>query len=112
MNDNIINTLFLTDSYKISHHLQYPPDTTKLFSYFESRGGKWDKTLFFGLQIILKKYLSGVVVTQQMIEEADIFFREHFGTDILALVDILIQDRFGRRNFMRHRHFGTGYFGT
>ena len=82
MNDNIINTLFLTDSYKISHHLQYPPDTTKLFSYFESRGGKWDKTLFFGLQIILKKYLSGVVVTQQMIEEADIFFREHFGTDI------------------------------
>ena len=82
MEDNLINTLFLTDSYKISHHLQYPPDTTRLFSYFESRGGKWDKTLFFGLQIILKKYLTGVVVTQQMIDEADVFFRQHFGTDI------------------------------
>ena len=82
MEDNLINTLLLTDSYKISHHLQYPPDTSSLFSYFESRGGKWDKTLFFGLQIILKKYLTGVVVTQQMIEEADAFFRQHFGTDI------------------------------
>ena len=76
------NILFLTDSYKISHHLQYPPNTTKLFSYFESRGGKWDKTLFFGLQIILKKYLAGVVVTQDMIEEADNFFQQHFGSNI------------------------------
>ena len=76
------NTLFLTDSYKISHHLQYPPETTRVFSYFESRGGKWDKTLFFGLQIILKKYLAGAVVTQQMIDEADEFFQDHFGTNI------------------------------
>ena len=76
------NILFLTDSYKISHHLQYPPNTTKLFSYFESRGGKWDKTLFFGLQIIMKKYLAGVVVTQDMIEEADNFFQQHFGSNI------------------------------
>ena len=82
MEDNLINTLLLTDSYKISHHLQYPPDTTSIFSYFESRGGKWDRTLFFGLQIILKKYLTGVVVTQKMIEEADVFFRQHFGADI------------------------------
>ena len=77
-----INRIFLTDSYKISHHLQYPPDTTSIFSYFESRGGKWDKTLFFGLQAILKKYLVGVVVTQDMIEEADVFFREHFGCQV------------------------------
>ena len=78
----VFNTLFLTDSYKISHHLQYPPGTTQIFSYFESRGGKWDKTVFFGLQVIMKKYLSGVVVTQEMIDEADQFFREHFGRNI------------------------------
>lgn len=78
----VFNTLFLTDSYKISHHLQYPPGTTKIFSYFESRGGKWERTVFFGLQIILKRYLTGVVVTQEMIEEADTFFREHFGGNI------------------------------
>jgi len=77
-----MNLIFLTDSYKISHHLQYPPHTTSVFSYFESRGGKWDKTLFFGLQIILKKYLTGVVVTHQMIDEAELLFREHFGCDI------------------------------
>ena len=64
-----INTLFLADSYKISHHLQYPPDTTTIFSYFESRGGKWDKTVFFGLQYILKKYLLGVVIDKEMIDE-------------------------------------------
>ena len=58
------NFLLLTDSYKITHHLQYPPDTEKIFSYFESRGGKWQETLFFGLQYILKKHLVGVVVTQ------------------------------------------------
>ena len=52
-----LNTLFLADGYKISHHLQYPPGTTTIFSYFESRGGKWDKTVFFGLQYILK-YIS------------------------------------------------------
>jgi nicotinamide phosphoribosyltransferase len=76
------NFLFLADSYKVSHHLQYPPGTETVFSYFESRGGKWDETLFFGLQYILKKHLVGAVVTQQMVEEADSFYREHFGADI------------------------------
>ena len=58
------NFLMLTDSYKITHHLQYPPDTETIFSYFESRGGKWKETLFFGLQYILKRHLVGVVITQ------------------------------------------------
>ena len=34
------NILLLTDSYKVSHHVQYPPNTTKIYSYFESRGGE------------------------------------------------------------------------
>ena len=76
------NTLFLADSYKISHHLQYPPDTTTIFSYFESRGGKWDKTVFFGLQYIIKKYLLGVVVSKDMIDEAEELFRKHLGPNI------------------------------
>jgi len=77
-----MNTLFLADSYKISHHLQYPPGTSTIFSYFESRGGKWDKTVFFGLQYILKKYLCGVVVTKEMIDEAEDLFQQHFGSNI------------------------------
>lgn len=47
-----------TDSYKASHYLQLPPGLTHIHSYIESRGGEFDSTVFFGLQYILKKYLS------------------------------------------------------
>jgi len=51
------NLLLLTDSYKVSHWRQYPPNTQTIYSYLESRGGKWSDTVFFGLQYILKEYL-------------------------------------------------------
>jgi len=81
------NILWLTDSYKVTHHLQYPRvgnvnKTTKIYSYFESRGGVTDSTCFFGLQIFLKKYLEGKVITQEAIDEAAELFKLHFGTDI------------------------------
>lgn len=69
----------MTDSYKASHWKQYPRNTQKVYAYFESRGGKYDKTVFFGLQYYLKKYLSGPVVTKQFIDEAEPFFASHFG---------------------------------
>lgn len=78
LSDNII---LMTDAYKHTHWLQMPPDTKKLYSYFESRGGVYSYTVFFGLQMILKKYLCGQVVTQEKIEEADKFCKEVFGTD-------------------------------
>jgi len=40
------NLLLLTDSYKTSHSVQYPPGTQHIFSYFESRGGEFDNTVF------------------------------------------------------------------
>lgn len=52
------NLLLNTDSYKASHWLQYPPGTDATFFYVESRGGVYDRTVFFGLQSILKQYLS------------------------------------------------------
>ena len=58
-----------TDSYKASHWRQYPPDTRSVFSYIESRGGIHDRTVFFGLQYILKEYFSRPV-TQSDIELA------------------------------------------
>ena len=45
------NIIFDTDSYKSSHFLQYPKGTRKLFSYLESRGGRYPATRFFGLAI-------------------------------------------------------------
>ena len=80
-----------------------------IFSYFESRGGKWEKTLFFGLQIILREYLTGVVVTQQMIEEADLLFRQHFGCDIFNRAGWeLIVSRHGGRLPVRIRAVPEG----
>ena len=77
--------LFLTDSYKITHWKQYPPGTEKVYSYFESRGGKFDSTVFFGLQYLLKEYLEGQRLCQADIEEAQEFWKAHFGQDLLNL---------------------------
>jgi nicotinamide phosphoribosyltransferase len=66
-----INRIIDTDSYKASHWLQYPPNTTRAFFYLESRGSdrNWNETVFFGLQYILKRYFASPF-TQEMVEEA------------------------------------------
>lgn len=64
------NIILNTDSYKISMFKQYPPNTTKVFSYIESRGGEYVQTVFFGLQMFLKEYLSKKI-TMDMINEAE-----------------------------------------
>ena len=70
------NPIMATDSYKASHWVQYPPDVTNMYSYFESRGGRYHSTVFFGLQYFLKQYLTQPV-TQAHIEEAAAFFEAH-----------------------------------
>ncbi|WNM70267.1 nicotinamide phosphoribosyltransferase [Myxococcus phage Mx1] len=74
------NILIDTDSYKPSHWKQYPPGTVGMFSYMESRGGKYDRTVWFGLQYLMKEYLSKPV-TMEMVEEAREFFIGHLGRD-------------------------------
>ena len=66
-----INRIIDTDSYKASHFLQYPPNTTEAFFYLESRGSDrdWNETVFFGLQYLLKNYFLAPL-TQAMVEEA------------------------------------------
>ena len=64
------NIMLLTDSYKATHWLQYPEGTTKVHSYLESRGGKFDNTVFYGLQYFIKEYLTGTVVTPKKIKKA------------------------------------------
>jgi len=74
-----MNKLLLTDSYKLGHYPQYPKNTESVYSYLESRGGRFEWSVFFGLQYILKKYLAGKVVTRESIDEAEAFARYHFG---------------------------------
>jgi nicotinamide phosphoribosyltransferase len=70
------NLILNTDSYKVSHWLQYPPGMDGMFSYIESRGGVYDRTVFFGLQTILKEYLTRRITTED-IAEAKALFTAH-----------------------------------
>lgn len=70
------NLLLMTDSYKMSHFKQYPEGTEYVSSYIESRGGKWDDTVFIGPQMFTKEYLSKPI-TMEMIDEAEAFTVAH-----------------------------------
>jgi len=74
----------LTDSYKVSHYVQYPEGTDEVYSYYESRGfdsscvAGHPTVCFFGLQYFIKRYLEGPVVTMEKIQAAKAFFDLHF----------------------------------
>lgn len=68
--------LFNTDSYKTCMWKIYPENTTGIYSYIESRGGEYDKTVFFGLQAFIKEYLMKPI-TQQDIEFAEEIWTMH-----------------------------------
>lgn len=78
-----MNIIKLTDSYKVTHWLQYPPETQVVYSYLEARkasyGGELSRTMFFGLQYFLKKYLTGVRVTEEFIQDGKDFWGKHLG---------------------------------
>ena len=70
------NLLLNTDSYKVSMFKQYPAGTTGVYSYIESRGGRYDSTLMFGLQAFIKEYLLEPI-TQADIDIADEILSAH-----------------------------------
>ena len=76
-----MNTILLSDSYKVTHWKQYPQGTTNVYSYFESRGGQFKDTTFFGLQYIMDRYLTHPV-TMADIDEAEELYSQHFGMDL------------------------------
>lgn len=78
-NDNLL--LYTQDSYKVGQYLMYPDNTQEVYSYFESRNGaKYPYTMFFGLQYILKRWLSKPI-NKQMVDEAEEYFKIHFFDD-------------------------------
>ncbi|KAK2096426.1 hypothetical protein P7K49_025460, partial [Saguinus oedipus] len=76
----------------VTHYKQYPPNTSKVYSYFECREKKtenskvrkvkYEETVFYGLQYILNKYLKGKVITKEKIQEAKEVYKEHFQDDV------------------------------
>lgn len=66
------------DSYKLSHYCQYLPGATRMMSYIESRGGKFDVVVNFGAQLIIKEYLMGVM-THERVDNMKEFAEAHVG---------------------------------
>ena len=64
-----------TDSYKVSMWKQYPEGTEYVYSYIESRGGKYDRTEFLGVQALAKELAKPI--TQADIELADKIWTAH-----------------------------------
>jgi len=83
------NIVTLTDSYKFTHAPQYLDGTQAVYSYFEARkGARFDKTVFFGLQYILKEYFEGQVVTREKIDKAVTLSKSHFMNDTIFNQDM------------------------
>jgi nicotinamide phosphoribosyltransferase len=70
------NIILNTDSYKVGMFKQYPAGTTGVYSYIESRGGRYDSTVFFGLQAFIKEYLLSPI-SQADIDIADEILTAH-----------------------------------
>jgi nicotinamide phosphoribosyltransferase len=70
------NLVLKTDSYKPSHSKIYPPNSTYMQSYLESRGGVFDHTIMFGNSFYMQEYLT-TPVTKDNVEEAKLFWEQH-----------------------------------
>ena len=76
MNNFMQSILMDTDSYKVSMWKQYPAGTEYVYSYIESRGGKYDRTEFLGIQAFAKR-LAKVRVTKEDVELANKIWTAH-----------------------------------
>lgn len=74
------NLCLLTDSYKPTHWVQYPPGTRAVHSFLESRGGSSREVMFFGLQPTLMQLQRGVSTVDVI--EAKELLDAHFGKEL------------------------------
>jgi nicotinamide phosphoribosyltransferase len=90
-----VSIILNADSYKLSHFQQLPPGAQYLYSYIESRGGTYDRTVFFGPQMFLKGDLSKRV-TPGDISEAEDIVRAHGLPFNREGWDTIVRDHGGR----------------
>lgn len=88
-----------SDSYKLTHAPQYPDGATAMRSYIESRGGLYDKVLWFGMQLIVKEYLLQRL-TQTQADNMIAWATEHMGgnitNDLKIALDAVVNELGGR----------------
>lgn len=63
---NLSSIMTNVDSYKVSMYKQYPHGTEYVYSYIESRGGEYDRTVFLGVQAFIKQYLTKLITQEQI----------------------------------------------
>jgi nicotinamide phosphoribosyltransferase len=81
----VISLICRIDSYKFSHYLGYPTDIKidGMTSYGETRVSPEDTVVPFGMQILLKKYLTQTITMEDVIA-AEEFSVAHFGRKLFA----------------------------
>lgn len=78
--ENINSILYATDSYKVSHWLQFPAGMTESEYYIESRGGMFDEFMMAGVAYITRVLEQSITMVE--VEEAREFYAQHFGQDV------------------------------
>lgn len=95
------NLVLLGDAYKYSHHKFYEDNTTGFYSYLESRGGIFDSTVFYGLQIFLKEFIEGVAILKEEIDEAEVILNSQDG--VFGRNDVFDRSKF---DYIVEKHGG------
>lgn len=96
------NLILCSDAYKYSHHKFYPDKTELVYSYLESRGGKFERTVFYGLQIYMKDFLEGIAITAEDVDEAF----DYLGTEkgVFGRADVFDRTKF---DYIVEKHGGA-----
>ncbi|UNY46988.1 nicotinamide phosphoribosyl transferase [Cronobacter phage LPCS28] len=73
------NLCLNTDSYKVTHWLQFPVGATHSSYYIESRGGEYDELMFAGITFVQRVLEKGITVAD--VKRANKVYKKHFGAD-------------------------------
>lgn len=73
------NLCLNTDSYKVTHWLQFPEGATHSMYYIESRGGEYDELMVAGIKFLTKVLEQGITLAD--VERANRVYKSHFGAD-------------------------------
>lgn len=70
------------DSYKVSHHNQFPKGTQFTRYYVEARGGEYVETVMAGINYVVQALEQGLTVKE--VDRARALYKEHFGAEYFA----------------------------
>lgn len=75
----IHNLIWTLDSYKDLHDQMLTDDVEQAYAYLSARvGAQYSYTIWFGAQATIAKWLEGVVITKELIDEIEPVMHDHF----------------------------------